>query len=503
MSALGDMPMEEFKRAGARAIDWIAAYLSHPEEYPVRSRARPNELRDALPAQPPQDGEPIDAILDDFEQLVVPGITHWNHPGFFAYFSITGSAPGILGELLSAALNVNGMLWQTSPAATELEQVAVDWLRQLLGLPDGFEGVIMDTASVSSLCAIAAARHAVSDLNIRDLGMAGRPELPRLCLYASEQAHSSVEKAGLVLGLGKEGVRKIPTDNEFRMDVSRLADSIAEDRAAGHRPFCVAATVGTTSTTSIDPVHEISRLCHDEALWLHVDAAYAGSAALIPEYRHVLDGCEAADSIVVNPHKWLFTPIDCSVLYTRRPDTLTGTFSLVPEYLRTGADGEIRNYMDWGVSLGRRFRALKLWMVLRSFGSQGIVERLREHIRLAQRFAHWVDEHPDFERLAPTPLSVVCFRASPAELRGSSGGSGADAERALNEFNASLLERLNRGGEIYLSHTSLNGRYTLRLAIGNVRTTERHVERAWELIVAESRRLVADFEERGGQTRRA
>ncbi len=495
MSKLGDMPVQDFRRAGARAIDWIARYLQHPEGFPVLSRAQPNELKAALPEQPPNLGEPIDAILDDFEKVIIPGITHWNHPGFFAYFGITGSAAGILGELLSAALNVNGMLWQSSPAATELEEVAIDWLRQLLGLPSGFEGVIMDTASVSTLCALAAARHALRDLEINELGMAGRPELPRLCLYTSEQAHSSVEKAGLVLGLGRQGVRRIPTDSEFRMDVSRLADAIGDDLAAGYRPFCVAATVGTTSTTSIDPVREIARICKREGLWLHVDAAYAGSAAVIPEYRHVLDGCEAADSIVVNPHKWLFTPIDCSVLYTRRPEVLTGAFSLVPEYLRTDVEGEIRNYMDWGVSLGRRFRALKLWMVLRSFGSDGIAERLREHIRLAQLFAGWIDEHPDFERLAPTPLSVVCFRARPSELTGV-GGQGGDVDRedAVNSFNQALLERLNRSGEVYLSHTSLGGRYTLRLAIGNLRTTERHVKRAWELLQSESRALSKELE---------
>jgi aromatic-L-amino-acid decarboxylase len=483
-----DLPVEEFRRAGRRAVDWIASYLSHPEDYPVLAQVAPNELKAALPKSAPEAGESIETVLDDFERIVVPGITHWNHPGFFAYFSITGSVPGILGELLSAALNVNGMLWQTSPAATELEEVAADWLRQLLGLPAGFEGVIMDTASVSSLCAIAAARHALSDLDIRERGMAGRTDVPLLRLYTSEQAHSSIEKAAIVLGLGKAGVRKIPADDEFRMDVSELAKAVAEDRAAGHRPFCVAATVGTTSTTSIDPVRAIAEVCDSENLWLHVDAAYAGSAAIIPEYRHVLDGCDAATSIVVNPHKWLFTPIDCSVLYTTRPEVLIGAFSLVPEYLRTGVDGEIRNYMDWGVSLGRRFRALKLWMVLRSFGSQGIAERLREHIRLAQLFAGWVDEHPDFERLAPTPLSVVCFRARPAGLAAASP-RGEDRRTALNRFNETLLRRLNATGEIYLSHTDLRGDYALRLAIGNLRTTEEHVARAWELIQRECQRL--------------
>ena len=491
MSHAGDIPIADFRQAGERAIDWIARYLSRPEDFPVLARVAPREIKTALPESAPEQGEPLDSILSDFENIIVPGITHWNHPGFFAYFSITGSAPGILGELLSAALNVNGMLWQTSPAATELEEVSVDWLRQLLGLPPGFEGVIMDTASVSTLCAVAAARHAQSDLEIRERGMAGRPDLPSLRLYTSEQAHSSVEKAAIVLGLGKAGVRKIPTDDSFQLDVDQLDRAIAEDQAAGHRPFCVVATVGTTSTTSIDPVRRIAEICERRGLWLHVDAAYGGSAAVIPEYQHILDGCEDAMSIVVNPHKWLFTPIDCSVLYTRRPGILTGAFSLVPEYLRTGVDAEIKNFMDWGVSLGRRFRALKLWMVLRAFGSEGIAERIREHIRLAQLFADWVDAHSDFERLAPTPLSVVCFRARPQALLANRKSPRPDeADTLLNLLNEELLRRVNAGGEIYLSHTNLRGRYTLRLAIGNLRTTERHVARAWELIQSEMNALL-------------
>lgn len=489
-----DMPADEFKRAGTRVIDWIANYLSHPEAYPVLAPVAPNQLKSALPDSMPEAGEPIDVILDDFEKLIIPGVTHWNHPGFFAYFGITGSAPGILGELLCAALNVNGMLWQTSPAATELEEVALDWLRRLLGLPADFRGVIMDTASVATLCAVAAARHALPDLEIRERGTAGRTDLPRLCLYTSEQAHSSVEKAGLVLGLGSDGVRKVATDDAYRMSVDALERAIREDRAAGHRPFCVVATVGTTSTTSIDPVRAIAETCRREQLWLHVDAAYAGSAAIIPEYRHVLDGCDAAASIVVNPHKWLFTPIDCSAFYTRRPDTFTGAFSLLPEYLRTGAGDGVTNFMDWGVSLGRRFRALKLWMVLRYFGSEGIAQRLTEHIRLAHAFAAWVDGHAEFERLAPAPLSVVCFRARPAGIVGRSqapADDGDEANAALDRFNEALLQRLNAGGEIYLSHTRLRGRYALRLAVGNLRTTEAHVARAWELIQQESARLAA------------
>ncbi len=478
-----DMPVEEFRRFGHQVVEWIADYLAEIERYPVLARVRPGEIRERLPAHPPVEGEPFEAILRDFERIVLPGITHWNHPGFMAYFAITGSGPGILGELLAAALNVNAMLWKTSPAATELEQVVLDWLRQMLGLPPEFEGIIYDTASISSLCALAAAREAVG-LGVREEGLAGRAELPRLRLYTSEEAHSSIEKGAIVLGLGQAGVRKIPTDEAFRMDVKALERAIEEDRAAGWRPFCVVATVGTTSTTSIDPVAEIARVCERSRLWLHVDAAYAGAAAIVPEFRHVLEGCERADSLVVNPHKWLFTPIDLSAFYCRRMDVLRRAFSLVPEYLRTEED-EVRNFMDYGPQLGRRFRALKLWMVIRYFGREGLAARIREHIRLAQHFAAWVDADPDFERLAPTPLSTVCFRARPR------GWALSEAE--LDRFNEALLEAVNVTGECFLSHTRVRGQLALRLAIGNVRTSERHVRRAWELLRAHAARLQAEW----------
>jgi len=477
------MPLEEFRRFGHQVVDWIADYLAGIERYPVLARVRPGEIRERLPAHPPREGERFEAILRDFEQILMPGITHWNHPGFMAYFAITGSGPGILGELLAAALNVNAMLWRTSPAATELEQVVLDWLRQMLGLPPEFEGVIYDTASISSLCALAAAREAVG-MGVREEGLAGRP---RLRLYASEEAHSSIEKAAIVLGLGQVGVRKIPTDDAFRMDVGALERAIEEDRAAGWHPFCVVATVGTTSTTSSDPVPEIARVCERSGLWLHVDAAYAGAAAIVPEFRHVLEGCERADSLVVNPHKWLFTPIDLSAFYSRRMDVVRRAFSLVPEYLRTGEE-EVRNFMDYGPQLGRRFRALKLWMVIRYFGQEGLAARLREHIRLAHQFAAWVDADPDFERLAPTPLSTVCFRARPRAL--------ALSEADLDRFNEAVLDAVNATGECFLSHTRVRGRLALRLAIGNVRTTERHVRRAWELLRAHARRLQSEWSKR-------
>lgn len=482
-----DMDVEAFRRYGHQAIDWIADYLAHIDEYPVLSRVTPGEITACLPQSPPEEPEPMARILADLDSVIMPGITHWNHPAFLAYFGITGSGPGILGELLSAALNVNGMLWKTSPAATELEEVTLDWLRQMLGLPPTFHGVIMDTASMASLVAIAAARERVPGLRVRQEGLSGRPDAPRLRLYTSEQAHSSIEKGAITLGIGQQGVCKVPVDEAFRLNPQALAHAIEEDRAEGWQPFCVVATVGTTSTTSIDPLTEIAEICQRHDLWLHVDGAYGGMAALVPEFSHVLGGAERADSLVVNPHKWLFTPIDCSAFYVRRPDILRQTFSLVPEYLRTSEEA-VTNYMDWGVQLGRRFRALKLWMVIRYFGHRGLAARIREHIRLGQQLARWIDDHPDFERMAPTPFSTVCFCARPRRL---AEDNSPESQAYLDELNAALLEAVNATGLAYLSHTKLRGRYTLRVAIGNLRTTEAHVRRAWELIQEQMARLEA------------
>jgi len=468
----GDMDPETFRREGYRVVDWIADYFAHPERYPVLSQVKPGDIKRSLPQQPPEEGEDFASILADFDTLIVPGITHWNHPGFFAYFAITGSAPGVLGEFLSAALNAQGMLWRTSPSVTELEEVALGWLRQLMGLPDSFEGVIYDTASISSLHALATAREAAV-ARVRTAGMAGRPELPRYRVYCSDQAHSSIDKAVILLGLGHDSLKRIESDADFRMRPDQLERAIAEDRAAGIVPMAVVATVGTTSTTSVDPVAAIAGICEREQAWLHVDCAYGGAAAIVPEYRHVLDGVERADSMVVNPHKWLFTPFDLSAFYCRRMDLLRQAFSLTPEYLRTTEAGAVKNLMDTGVQLGRRFRALKLWIILRFFGAEGIRARLVEHIRLAQVFAGWVDADPDFERLAPAPFSVVCFRAKPR------GREWLEAE--LEVLNQALLDAMNATGEVFLSHTKLNGRFTLRLAVGNLRTEERHVARAWEL----------------------
>ena len=466
----GDMPPEELREQGHRVFDWIADYFREIDRYPVLAQLRPGDTAARLPTQAPVEPESMERILADFERIVVPGVTHWNHPGFFAYFGITGSGPGILGEALTAALNVNAMLWRTGPAATELEERALEWLREMMGLPAGFRGHIQDTASISSLVAIAAARERLG-LAVREEGMSGR-DLPRLRLYCSEEAHSSIEKAGITLGIGRTGTRRIPTDAEYRMDVRALRAAVEEDLAAGVRPFCVVATVGTTSTTSVDPVPEIAGVCREHGLWLHIDAAYGGAAAVVPEMRPVLDGCEHADSLVVNPHKWLFVPIDCSALFLRDPEMVRRAFSLVPEYLVTPEGDEATNLMDYGPALGRRFRALKLWMVLRYFGQTGIQARIREHLRLAALLRDAVDADPRWERLAPVPFSTVCFRFRPTGV----------PEPEVDALNERLLAEVNATGEVFLSHTRLRGRYALRMAIGNLRTTEAHVRRAWELL---------------------
>jgi aromatic-L-amino-acid decarboxylase len=470
---------EEFRRHGHALVEWIADYLANAERYPVLPRVAPGDVRDALPDAAPEAGEPFDAIFRDFERILVPALTHWNHPGFFGYFAITASAPGVLAEFLSAALNQQAMLWRTSPAATELEDVSLRWLRGLLGLPAGFEGVIYDTASISTLHALTAARERAIP-GVREHGLAGRRGIGRVRVYCSEQAHSSVDKAAILLGLGQESLSRIPVDRDFQMRSDALRDAIERDVADGIRPLAVVATVGTTSTTSVDPVDRIAAICESHEIWLHVDAAYAGVTAMLPERRASFDGWERADSIVVNPHKWLFVPFDLSVLYCRRMDVVRAAFALVPVYLETteGSRG-VRNLMDTGIQLGRRFRALKLWAVLRHFGAAGIRQAIAEHLRLARLFAGWVDAHPDFERLAPVPFSVVCFRARPPGL------SAPD----LDLFNQRLLDAVNATGEVFLSHTRLDDTFVLRLAVGHLRTTEAHVARAWTLLTGHTARL--------------
>jgi len=434
------LQLNQFRRDGAAAVEWVARYLEGARELPVLAPVEPGDVRAALPREPPERGEAFDAVLRDIDRVIVPATTHWNHPRFFAYFAISGSEPGILAELLAAAFNVNAMLWRTGPAATELEELALDWLRQLLGLPDGLHGHIEDTASTSTLAGLAVAREL-------------RPGGAVLC---SEHAHSSVDKAARLLGMP---LAKVAVDDRFRMRPDALTDALARHEAAA-----VVATVGTTSTTSVDPVPPIADACERAGAWLHVDAAYAGSAAVCEEHRWALEGVERADSLVVNPHKWLFTPVDCSALYTRRPEDFRRAFSLVPEYLRT-SEAEVTNLMDYGPALGRRFRALKLWAVIRCYGREGLQALVREHVRLARLFASWVEAEPGWEIAAPYPFSVVCFRRD-----------------ASDEENEQLMERANATGEVYLSHTKLNGRFVLRLAVGNLRTTEADVARAWEVL---------------------
>ncbi|MEP6922288.1 MAG: pyridoxal-dependent decarboxylase [bacterium] len=480
----GDMNKEEFRRFGHELIDWISDYFERIEQFPVLSQIEPGDLKAQLPSAPPERGEAMQQIIADVDRLIVPALTHWSHPSFFAYFATSTSAPGIFGELLSAAFDNKAMLWRTSPASTELEEVTLDWLRQMMGLDAGYSGIIYDTASVSSMHAIAAAREGV-ELRIREEGMSGRSDLPLLRVYTSEQAHSSIEKGVITLGLGQRALRKIPTDAEFRMDVGALERAIEEDKANGFVPFCIVATVGTTSTSSIDPVAEMIPIGEKHMMWLHVDAAYAGSAAIVPELRHILAGCERADSVAVNPHKWLFTPFDLSVLYCRHMDLLRRAFALVPEYLKTPEQGKVRSGSDYGVQLGRRFRALKLWMVIRYFGHEGLAARIREHCRLAKLFASWVEADPNWEPMAPLPLALVCFRACP-----SVAGADEPARNArLDILNEAIMHGVNASGKALLSHTKLNDKLTLRLSIGNIRTTEKHVREVWELLNEQLERL--------------
>src|SRR5438045_3788329 len=446
--SLCDMPADEFRQHGDELIDWIADYFEHIEDLPVLAQIEPGDLKAQLPSTPPEHGESMRDILADVDRLIVPALTHWNHPSFFAYFATSTSAPGIFGELLSAAFDVKSMLWRTSPASTELEEVTLDWLRQMMGLDAGMSGFIYDTASVSSMHAIAAAREGI-EMHIREEGMSGRKDLPLLRVYASEQAHSSIDKGIITLGLGQRSLRKIPSDNEFRMDAKALADAFAEDKRNGILTFRVVATGGTTSTSSIDPVPAIVEICEQHRLWLHVDAAYGGSAAIVPEMRHILGGCDAADSLVLNPHNWLFTPFDLSVLYCRHLYLLRPAFSLLPAYLLTPDQHKVRSGSDYGVQLGRRFRALKLWMIIRYFGHQGLVARIREHCRLAQAFASWVTAADDWEIMAPTPFALVCFRACT-----STEGEAEEVQwKRLDALNEWIMHAVNATVKALLWHT--------------------------------------------------
>ncbi|MDQ2872943.1 MAG: pyridoxal-dependent decarboxylase [Candidatus Eremiobacteraeota bacterium] len=477
--------MDTFASEFTTAAAWIDRYLSNARDYPVLSGVRPGEVAGRLPDRAPEGPESFDAIMADFQGIVLPGITHWNHPRFFAYFATSAAPVAVAAEALAAALDVKAMLWRTSPAATELEEVVMRWLARLLGLSDAFTGIIYDTASIAGFTALAAARESL-DLGIREHGMTGR-NLPALRAYITEHTHSHIEKGAIALGIGRENVVRIPCDSAFRMVPDALEAQMAADCAAGYRPMCVVATVGTTSTTSRDPVETIAPIVRRYGAWLHVDAAYAGVAAMLPEFRSILDGVEAADSVVFNPHKWLFVPMDLSTLYVRDMGLLSRAFSLVPEYLRT-SDAGVRNYMDYGLQLGRRFRALKLWFVLRYYGAQGIRGYLRGHIGLAQELARWISAEADWEILAPHPFSVVCFRYQPERAR---------SERELEQINSELMDAVNATGEMFISHTKIDGRFALRMAIGNIRTTRQDVEASWRLL-----RLMARSKEPGSSDAR-
>lgn len=466
----GDMPPEELRRVGRELIDWIADYFAGQEKLPVAPLCSPGELVDALPPQGPERGESAERILEEFDRLVVPRAVHWSHPGFLAYFAAGGSAPGVLAESLIAALNNVGLLWKASPALVELEEVALGWLADWLALPRGWFGIIHSTASDASLHAVIAARQAAVEAD-REAGL--ETSLDRLTIYTSEQAHMSIEKTMLALGRGREACRKIEVDDAFRMKPAALDAAIRTDLDAGLRPIAVVATVGTTSTSSVDPVPALAEIAARHGLWLHVDAAYAGPAAMLEEKRELFAGCERADSFLLNPHKWLFCPMDVTAFYTAKPEVFRRALGMTPEYLRSQEDPRATNLMEYSIPLGRRFRGLKLWFVLRYFGREGLKARLREHIRLAQELAGRIKQQPDFELMTPTPFSLVCFRYRPA---------GADDE-TCDALNEDLLQAINRSGEFFLSHTKLRSRYTIRVAIGNLRTAQRHIDRLWGLIL--------------------
>jgi aromatic-L-amino-acid decarboxylase len=471
MKSLGDIPADVYRKHLHELADWMADYRENIAKQRISPSAKPGAIISALPASPPETGEPLEQIFADVDRLIVPGVVHWAHPQFMGYFGSTSNAAGVFAEMIAAALNVNAMTWRTSPVATELETVVLDWLRQWLGVPEEFGGVVYDTASIGSMHALAVAREEAG-VSVRTQGLSGRTELPIFRVYVSDQAHSSIDKAAIALGLGEHNVRKIPSDSDFRMNVAALREAISADLRKEFKPLAVVATVGTTSTASVDPVREIAAVCAEHQMWLHIDAAYGGGLALLPECEWVTDGFDLADSLVINPHKMLFVPFDFSVLYVREIERLRRVFTLVPEYLRGDAAGAEINYMDYGVQLGRRFRAIKAWMVWRTFGREGLAARIREQLRLAHLFEAWLKKDPRFELSAPTVMGVVCFRLK------------ADSDAESDRRNSQLVERINAAGEAYLMQTKLRGRIVMRLGLGNLLTTEEHLARVWEIIRA-------------------
>lgn len=471
------MDLNEFRQRGHELVDWMADFLDSIEDYPVKSQVKPGEIYDQLPEHPPRSAESFDDIFADFKTIVMPGMTHWQHPSFFAYFPANSSMPSVLAEMLTATLGAQCMSWQTSPAATELEERVMNWLAEMIGLGDEFDGVIQDTASTSTLASILTAREKAGGYTTNTAGLT---EAGPMTVYASAETHSSIEKDVKIAGIGEKNLRKIAVDENYAMVPERLEEAIIADKDAGLRPCCVVATIGTTGSTAIDPLRAIGEICRRQGVWLHVDAALAGSALVLPNMRWMIDGIEYVDTFTFNPHKWMFTNFDCSAYFVRDKEALLRTFEIHPEYLKTAEGRTVNNYRDWGVQLGRRFRALKLWFVIRNFGVDGITDRISSHIHMAQTLARNVDKAPDFERLAPTPLNTVCFRYHPKDM------SDQDELNALNER---ILESINSTGEVYMTHTKLNGAYTIRFVVGQTNVEQRHVDEGWKIVTDTARRL--------------
>ena len=471
------MDTKEFRTRAHELVDWMADYLEHIRDYPVKSQSKPGEIIGSLPLHPPASGESFDAIFSDFKLVIVPGVTHWQHPSCFGYFPANSSAPSILAEMLTATLAAQCMIWQTSPSAAELEERVLQWLREMIGLPRDFEGVIQDTASTATLCSILTAREKYTNYAVNERGL---DSSHRFVVYCSSETHSSIDKAVKIAGLGKERLHKVAVDDTFAMDPKKLERAIEGDRAHGLTPLCVVATIGTTGSTAVDPLKAIGEICRRHKVWLHVDAAFAGTALILPEMRWMSDGVELADTFVFNPHKWMLTNFDCTAYFVKDREALVRTFEILPEYLKTPEKERVNNYRDWGVPLGRRFRALKLWFVIRSYGVEGLQKIIRNHIAMATQLEKTIRDTHDFEILAPRSTNLVCFRYHP---------KGANELSNLNDLNERLENKLNASGKLFLTHTKLHGAYTLRMVIGQTNVTQTDVDSAWTLIQSTARAL--------------